>query len=196
MSNCNKIQVWFIRLKGKNILFIIKYLFFKKTIGFLFKSIINDNNYNNFDFVISLILIIPFWTISELISLILYLLLRPAATLTTAHTHILPQSCSFATKIHLHSSPSLDFSIPFWNSRTTSFVEHFINLCASWAVVADVWYLPPQRRADGETAIEFAARVRVWMALLIKGLDFSFFSFPSIYSLFHSLSFPLKFDIF
>jgi len=32
----------------------------------------------------------------------------------------------------------------FWNSRAQSFVTHLLTLMTSWAVVCDVWYLPPQ----------------------------------------------------
>lgn len=30
----------------------------------------------------------------------------------------------------------------------------------SWAIVCDVWYLPPMYRQDGESAIDFANRVK------------------------------------
>lgn len=30
----------------------------------------------------------------------------------------------------------------------------------SWAIVCDVWYLPPMYREEGETAIDFANRVK------------------------------------
>ena len=48
----------------------------------------------------------------------------------------------------------------FWNSRAQSFPMHLLTLMKSWAVVCDVWYLPPQRRADGESAIDFSERVK------------------------------------
>ena len=31
---------------------------------------------------------------------------------------------------------------------------------SSWALVGDVWFLEPQQRLDGESAIEFAGRVQ------------------------------------
>lgn len=34
----------------------------------------------------------------------------------------------------------------------------------SWAVVADVWFLEPQRRREGESAVDFAARVKEMIA--------------------------------
>ncbi|KAK8617767.1 hypothetical protein V6N13_080673 [Hibiscus sabdariffa] len=48
----------------------------------------------------------------------------------------------------------------FWNSRKQSFTVHLLQLMTSWAVVCDVWYLEPQNLRPGETAIEFAERVR------------------------------------
>ncbi|XP_057526119.1 glycerol-3-phosphate acyltransferase 9-like isoform X1 [Amaranthus tricolor] len=61
----------------------------------------------------------------------------------------------------------------FWNSRNyimkilkfvplcrQSFTMHLLQLMTSWAVVCDVWYLEPQTLKPGETAIEFAERVR------------------------------------
>ncbi|KAH9694418.1 glycerol-3-phosphate acyltransferase 9 [Citrus sinensis] len=48
----------------------------------------------------------------------------------------------------------------FWNSRKQSFTMHLLQLMTSWAVVCDVWYLEPQTLRPGETAIEFAERVR------------------------------------
>ena len=48
----------------------------------------------------------------------------------------------------------------FWNSRRQSFSRHLCKLMSSWAVVADVWYMEPQRQRENETSIEFAERVR------------------------------------
>jgi hypothetical protein len=36
-----------------------------------------------------------------------------------------------------------------------------LKLMTSWAVVCDVYFLPPQMRADGETAQQFAERCQV-----------------------------------
>jgi hypothetical protein len=35
------------------------------------------------------------------------------------------------------------------------------KLMVSWALVADVYFLPPQTQRDGESAAEFAQRVQV-----------------------------------
>ncbi|KAL6184002.1 hypothetical protein ACLB2K_045410 [Fragaria x ananassa] len=48
----------------------------------------------------------------------------------------------------------------FWNSRKQSFTMHLLQLMTSWAVVCDVGYLEPENIKPGETAIEFAERVR------------------------------------
>ncbi|KAA8494297.1 Glycerol-3-phosphate acyltransferase 3 [Porphyridium purpureum] len=52
------------------------------------------------------------------------------------------------------------FADAYWNSSQTSFARHLLDLMTSWAVVADVWYLPPQRIRAGESASQFAARVK------------------------------------
>ncbi|KAL0750912.1 hypothetical protein Bca101_032915 [Brassica carinata] len=53
----------------------------------------------------------------------------------------------------------------FWNSRKQSFTIHLLQLMTSWAVVCEVWYLEPQTIRPGETAIEFAERVRDMISL-------------------------------
>ena len=52
----------------------------------------------------------------------------------------------------------------FWSSRTQSFTMHLVELMTSWAVVADVYFLEPQEKREGETAIEFASRVQNMIA--------------------------------
>jgi glycerol-3-phosphate O-acyltransferase 3/4 len=52
------------------------------------------------------------------------------------------------------------FVDPFWSSRDQSFVGHLIELMTSWCLIADVWFLEPVTRNDGESAEEFAKRVR------------------------------------
>jgi len=48
----------------------------------------------------------------------------------------------------------------FWNSKRQSFTQHLLTLMTSWAVVADVYSLEPQRRAPGESTEDFASRVQ------------------------------------
>lgn len=57
-----------------------------------------------------------------------------------------------------------DFCDPFWNSRKQSFWRHLYNLMTSWAVVCDVYYLEPQTIEEGETAVQFANRVKEMIA--------------------------------
>eukprot|EP01116_Phalansterium_solitarium_P015721 TRINITY_DN349_c3_g1_i2.p1 TRINITY_DN349_c3_g1~~TRINITY_DN349_c3_g1_i2.p1 ORF type:complete len:587 (+),score=180.21 TRINITY_DN349_c3_g1_i2:105-1865(+) len=56
------------------------------------------------------------------------------------------------------------FSDMFWNSREQSFPRHVLNLLTSWAVVANVWYLPPQTIRPGESGAAFSARVKAMIA--------------------------------
>uniref|UniRef100_F1KXV8 Glycerol-3-phosphate acyltransferase 3 n=1 Tax=Ascaris suum TaxID=6253 RepID=F1KXV8_ASCSU len=48
----------------------------------------------------------------------------------------------------------------FWNSSEQSYGEYLFRMMTSWAIICDVWYLPPMTRADGEDAIAFARRVK------------------------------------
>uniref|UniRef100_A0A7N0U5M4 Phospholipid/glycerol acyltransferase domain-containing protein n=1 Tax=Kalanchoe fedtschenkoi TaxID=63787 RepID=A0A7N0U5M4_KALFE len=52
------------------------------------------------------------------------------------------------------------FVDPFLNSKKVSFTKYLLHLMTSWAVLGDVWFLEPQKQKPGETAIEFAERVR------------------------------------
>eukprot|EP00457_Paulinella_chromatophora_P004517 gb/GEZN01004529.1/.p1 GENE.gb/GEZN01004529.1/~~gb/GEZN01004529.1/.p1 ORF type:complete len:649 (-),score=134.51 gb/GEZN01004529.1/:6-1670(-) len=52
------------------------------------------------------------------------------------------------------------FADAFWNSRVESFAGHLVRLMCSWAVVCDVYFLPPQNIRPGETDIEFSHRVK------------------------------------
>lgn len=39
-------------------------------------------------------------------------------------------------------------------------MQYLFLMMTSWAIVCDVWYLPPMYRQDGESAIVFANRVK------------------------------------
>lgn len=56
------------------------------------------------------------------------------------------------------------FADPFWNSSAASFPRHLLDLMTSWAVVADVYYLPPEKQRPGEDAAAFASRVKELIA--------------------------------
>lgn len=51
-------------------------------------------------------------------------------------------------------------SDPYWNTREQSFTQHVLYLLSRWMMVVDVWWLPPQDRLPGESAIAFADRVK------------------------------------
>ena len=38
------------------------------------------------------------------------------------------------------------FGDAFWNSSKQNLIQHLIMICTSWALVCDVWYLPPEKR--------------------------------------------------
>ncbi|VDD90216.1 unnamed protein product [Enterobius vermicularis] len=48
----------------------------------------------------------------------------------------------------------------FWNSSEQSYGEYLFRMMTSWAIICDVWYLPPMRRLENEDSIQFALRVK------------------------------------
>lgn len=52
----------------------------------------------------------------------------------------------------------------FWNSSEQSILRYIAMMLTSWALVCDVWYLPPMRRLPNEDAITFANRVKALIA--------------------------------
>lgn len=56
------------------------------------------------------------------------------------------------------------FADPFWNSSKETLTHHIINILTSWALVCDIWYLPPQTRQADETGLEFCNRVKALIA--------------------------------
>eukprot|EP01137_Pigoraptor_chileana_P009723 Opistho-2@58396 len=52
----------------------------------------------------------------------------------------------------------------FWDSAHQSFLGHVFSLMTSWAVVCDVWYLPPMEQEEGESPVDFANRVKAAIA--------------------------------
>jgi len=51
------------------------------------------------------------------------------------------------------------FGDAFWNSSEQSMLQYLYMMMTSWAIVCDVWYLPPMYRLEGEPSIDFANRV-------------------------------------
>lgn len=56
------------------------------------------------------------------------------------------------------------FGDAFWNSSQNGMLSYIYMMMTSWAIVCDVWYLPPMRRREGEDAITFANRVKAEIA--------------------------------
>ncbi|GAA53051.1 glycerol-3-phosphate acyltransferase 3 [Clonorchis sinensis] len=52
------------------------------------------------------------------------------------------------------------FADCFWNSSRDSLLQYTFKIMSSWAMVVDVWYLPPTRMRDDEDGIMFAGRVQ------------------------------------
>ncbi|RVE66199.1 hypothetical protein OJAV_G00124560 [Oryzias javanicus] len=52
------------------------------------------------------------------------------------------------------------FGDAFWNSSKYNMVSYLLRMMSSWAVVVNVWYLPPMTLQDGEDAAHFASRVK------------------------------------
>lgn len=52
------------------------------------------------------------------------------------------------------------FGDAFWNSSKYSMMQYLYMMMTSWAIVCDVWYLPPMTRGENESAIDFANRVK------------------------------------
>jgi len=57
------------------------------------------------------------------------------------------------------------FGDAFWNSSENGMLAYVMKMMTSWAIVCDVWYLPPMTREEGEDAIQFANRVKKEIAL-------------------------------
>eukprot|EP00112_Aurelia_sp_Birch-Aquarium-sp1_P004646 Seg1526.3 transcript_id=Seg1526.3/GoldUCD/mRNA.D3Y31 product="Glycerol-3-phosphate acyltransferase 3" protein_id=Seg1526.3/GoldUCD/D3Y31 len=56
------------------------------------------------------------------------------------------------------------FGNAFWNSMQEPMAQYLLNMITSWAIVCDVWYLPPMKIQDGENSIQFANRVKKLIA--------------------------------
>jgi glycerol-3-phosphate O-acyltransferase 3/4 len=53
-----------------------------------------------------------------------------------------------------------EFADPYWNSQEQSMITYLAMLMTSWAIVCDIDYLKPTKLKEGETATEFASRVK------------------------------------
>ncbi|XP_060086035.1 glycerol-3-phosphate acyltransferase 3-like [Ylistrum balloti] len=52
------------------------------------------------------------------------------------------------------------FGDAFWDSSKMGMLSHVFQILTSWALVADVWYLPPMVKNVNEDAVTFANRVK------------------------------------
>lgn len=52
------------------------------------------------------------------------------------------------------------FGDAFWNSSKHSMLQYLMLMMTSWAIVVDVYYLPPMKRMENEDAAMFASRVK------------------------------------
>ncbi|KAJ1205569.1 hypothetical protein NDU88_000997 [Pleurodeles waltl] len=52
------------------------------------------------------------------------------------------------------------FGDAFWNSSKFSMAKYLLRMMTSWAIVCNVWYMPPMVREEGENAVHFANRVK------------------------------------
>ncbi|XP_039254793.2 glycerol-3-phosphate acyltransferase 3-like [Styela clava] len=52
------------------------------------------------------------------------------------------------------------FGDAFWNSSKHSMLQYLAVVMTSWAIVADVWYLPAMEKLPDEDALHFAERVK------------------------------------
>jgi len=48
----------------------------------------------------------------------------------------------------------------FWNSAEQGYFSYILSILTSWALICDVYYLPPVSRNEDETPVEFARRVK------------------------------------
>lgn len=56
------------------------------------------------------------------------------------------------------------FGDAFWNSSKHQLVQYLILMMTSWAIVVDVYYLPPMKMGRDELSIDFARRVKAAIA--------------------------------
>ncbi|KAH7693327.1 Protein ACL-4 b, partial [Aphelenchoides avenae] len=59
------------------------------------------------------------------------------------------------------------FGDAFWNSSEQSWFEYIMRMMTSWAIICNVWYLPCMERMEGESAVDFANRVK--KAIAVRG---------------------------
>jgi len=53
---------------------------------------------------------------------------------------------------------------PFWNSTEQGYLSYLLSMMTAWAIMCDVWYLPPVTKMEDEDPIDFARRVQKLIA--------------------------------
>eukprot|EP00842_Homolaphlyctis_polyrhiza_P006141 jgi/Hompol1/6528/HPOL_003646-RA len=56
----------------------------------------------------------------------------------------------------------------YWHSKAQSFTAHLLYLMTRWALVADVWYLEPRAKREGQSAADFANEVKAEISAVAK----------------------------
>ena len=56
------------------------------------------------------------------------------------------------------------FGDAFWNSSKHELFQYLILMMTSWAIVVDIYYLPPMIIEENETSVDFARRVKATIA--------------------------------
>ncbi|XP_064465737.1 glycerol-3-phosphate acyltransferase 3-like [Ornithodoros turicata] len=56
------------------------------------------------------------------------------------------------------------FGDAFWNSSKQNYILYLAMMMSSWAIVCDVWYLPPMHMRENESSVDFANRVKARIA--------------------------------
>lgn len=55
------------------------------------------------------------------------------------------------------------FADPFWNSSKQSLSKHLLMILSSWALVCDVWYLPPVTQQVLPRPLSIAVYLLLWL---------------------------------
>lgn len=74
------------------------------------------------------------------------------------------QGCSLVPKLVCPLQYDPRFGDAFWNSSKESMLSYIYMMMTSWAIVCDVWYLPPMMKREEESSIDFANRVKAEIA--------------------------------
>ena len=74
------------------------------------------------------------------------------------------------------------YSDPYWSSKDESFLVHILRIMKSWCLVADVYFLEPQKKLPNEDAIHFTDRVKKMISHKAKLVDLDWDGYLKYYS--------------